>query len=122
MLASRNRRLRRKRSRINFLKTLAEQNYPAFSHEWQKVVEGWSHEAQRRARVLIDADGIPTTLAFEVIKEVQDILVNCGTEAYQREWPATRSILTQVCCVAISEATGHALLPKTFAQLVPRGM
>ena len=116
MSESKNRRLRRKRSRLNYLASLAKKDSSAFSREWRKILEGWSYEVRRRAQSLVDEQGAPTALAFSAIEEVAAVLHDCGTDVYEREWPATFHVLTHACCVAISHATGHALSPLTFAQ------
>jgi len=110
------RRVRRKRSRMNYLANLAKRDLDAFSREWRRLVEGWSYEIRRRALSLVDDHGQPTELSFRVIEEVGAVLRDCSIEAYEREWPATSSVLTHMCCVAVSQATGRALSPRTFMQ------
>lgn len=117
MTKAQRRRSRRKRSRLNYLATLSRRNPDGFAREWRHILDGWSREVWRRALALLDEDGRPTALAFDVIEEVRNLLRDCGPETYEREWPTTCEVLTRTYCVAVSRATGRALSPRTFAEL-----
>jgi len=80
MSETQNRRVRRKRSRVNYLANLAKRDSGAFSHEWRRILEGWSCEARRRALSLVDDHGAPTAMAFGVIEEVDAVPRDCGTD------------------------------------------
>ncbi len=104
MTSAQTRRIRRKKTRRNYLACLAEADLARFNREWKSMLDGWTREIHRRAENLVEPDGSPTPAAFALIQDAIDLLTSCGQKALGQEYEGTLNCLTRACCKAVSKA------------------
>jgi len=93
---------RRKAWRLQFLSSLAERHPERFQEEWNRRVDSWLREIQRRAGRLVDNYGHPVPPAFEVVEAARYLLAECGIREAALENYCSIDVLVNECCKTLA--------------------
>lgn len=106
------RRLRNDASRFA---SLASSNPVLFEAEWNKRVQSWLLEIERRGAALRGLDGSlaeqsgVTDTVFGVLKKVDRLLTLCGEVVEEKVGVETRAVLSHACTQAVARAVSPQL-------------
>lgn len=93
---------RRKGRREKYLAGLAEKNPERFQAEWNKRMDSWLEEVNRRAGKLVDGKGNPIPPAFEVVDTAKGVLEASGVKETAIEAHNSIDMLSSECCKEVS--------------------
>lgn len=102
---------RRNRHVATHLAEMARIDKKRFHFEWNRRLDGWLAEINRRAKLLrVDkAHELASKRVFGVLEHVNELLAQCGPDVEALVGASTRDTITHECCKALALAVAPNL-------------